>query len=356
MSFNVVSLFAGAGGSSLGYKMAGCNVLLAVEFLGYQAKTYKANNPGTFVLEKDVRNVTGSEILNAIKLKKYQLDILDGSPPCNSFSMSGKREKHWGLEKTYKNKKQISDDLFFEYVRILRELMPRVFVAENVKGLCMGNARGYFNIIYKKLVESGYNVRAKVLNAKYYGVPQSRERVIFIGVRNDINVDPMFPTPSNQVICTKDALHGIVNGKQDLKHTKLGPAQYSEAINLKMGESSKKYFNLSKQHPEKPCATITASAAGCGVIHWTNRRFTIHEIKALSSFPASYVLHGSYRRQVEACGFSVPPLMVKAIATTICSNILGKIDAKKSQKNGKKTGATTRRSTAKRRSRAPKRH
>jgi len=204
--FNVVSLFAGGGGSSTGYRLAGGSVLAINEFIEAAQETYAANYPDTFIFKEDIRSLTGEIILNKINLKQGELDILDGSPPCSSFSVAGAKEKMWGQVKKYSDSEQRTDDLFFEFARILKEVSPKVFVCENVAGLTSGASKGLLgsdqfdifggeqNTIYHTLVNCGYNVRYKILNAKDYGVPQNRERTIFIGVRKDIDVKlPFLP-------------------------------------------------------------------------------------------------------------------------------------------------------------------
>ena len=138
--YNVISTFSGCGGSSLGYKMAGYKVLWANEFIPAAIDTYKANHLGTIVNTSDIRKLKPEEILDEIGLRVGDLDLFDGSPPCASFSMSGKREKLWGEVKKYSDTEQRVDDLFFEYVRLVRGLRPKVFMAENVAGLDMGKA------------------------------------------------------------------------------------------------------------------------------------------------------------------------------------------------------------------------
>lgn len=163
--FNAVSLFSGCGGSSLGYKMAGFKVLWANEFIPAAQETYHVNHPDTILDTRDIRLVQAQDILDAIGLKMGELDLLDGSPPCASFSTAGKREKGWGQVKQYSDTKQRTDDLFFEYARLVQGLQPKVFVAENVSGLVKGTAKGYFLEILAALKACGYNVVAKVLDA-----------------------------------------------------------------------------------------------------------------------------------------------------------------------------------------------
>jgi DNA (cytosine-5)-methyltransferase 1 len=206
----VVSTFSGAGGSSCGYKMAGFKVLWASEFVQAARDTYAANFPDTILDARDIREVKPEEILQAIGLKAGELDLLDGSPPCAAFSTAGKREKKWGKVSTYSDTSQQSDDLFFEYARILKGLQPKTFVAENVYGLVKGVAKGYFKEIHKALEECGYKVKARLLDAQWLGVPQQRQRVIFIGVRNDLGVDPVHPTPRVYRYSLRDALSHVV--------------------------------------------------------------------------------------------------------------------------------------------------
>lgn len=207
---NVVSTFASSGGSSTGYRMAGCRVLAAVEFIPAAADSYRANcAEHTKVLETDVRQVTGRQLLRAAGLRKGELDILDGSPPCEPFSSSGRRDATWGQEVAYSGTRQRTDDLFLEFARLVDETQPRVFVAENVEGLVKGRAKGYFKRILQALRDCGYTVEARLLDAAWLGVPQFRRRVIFVGVRNDLKADPAFPTPLPYCYTVREALPHI---------------------------------------------------------------------------------------------------------------------------------------------------
>lgn len=175
--FTVISTFSGCGGSSLGYQLAGGKVLLAVEMDDNAVETYKLNFPNTPVYHGDIHNLTSDEILKRCNLKPGELDILDGSPPCQGFSTAGKRE--------YCDPR---NQLYNEYIRLLRGLQPKVFVMENVSGLVKGKMKLIFKDILTELKASGYNVKVRLMNAMYYNVPQSRQRLIFIGVRNDLGI------------------------------------------------------------------------------------------------------------------------------------------------------------------------
>lgn len=201
----VVSTFSGCGGSSLGYRMAGCTVLAASEFVPAAADVYEMNSTA-LVDRRDVRTVNGAEWMESIGVGVGELDILDGSPPCASFSMAGKRSKTWGKVKQYSDTEQRTDDLFYEFARLLDEIQPRAFVAENVPGLVQGSSKGYYKRIHTRLRESGYRVEARLLSADWLGVPQRRTRLIFIGLRNDQPGEHVWPEPMPFRYSIRDAL------------------------------------------------------------------------------------------------------------------------------------------------------
>ena len=264
MSYKVISTFSGCGGSSAGYHMAGFDVLAANEFIPEAINTYKANFPGTILLEGDIRKITAQDILDKTGIKAGELDVFDGSPPCVGYSMIGKREKTWGIVRPYSDTEQRIDDLFHEYTRLLRDLQPKVFVAENVAGLVMGKAMKAFSEIYRELESCGYNVSARVLNAKYFGVAQNRPRLIFIGVRKDLNVMPSHPSPQTASTPIKDVLKGVINTPEQIEEAKY-PEHYSVMPlikQMKPGESGSKYhpngsyYGLKRLHWDFPASTI----------------------------------------------------------------------------------------------------
>jgi DNA (cytosine-5)-methyltransferase 1 len=192
----VASLFAGCGGSSLGYRLAGFRVAWANEFIDAAADVYALNaRAGTVIDRRDVRDLKPEDLLDAAGLAAGELDVLDGSPPCASFSTAGRRSLTWGKVRKYSDTTQRSDDLFFEYARLLRGVKPKAFVAENVSGLVKGVSKGYFIEILRELKSCGYRVAVKLLDAQWLGVPQARLRAIFVGVREDLAVEPRHPAP-----------------------------------------------------------------------------------------------------------------------------------------------------------------
>jgi len=319
---SVVSLFAGCGGSSTGYKMAGCQVRAAVEWEQNSVDTYRLNHPKTTIFHRDIATVTGDELLLATGLQVGELDILDGSPPCQGFSTVGKR--------------QLDDprnQLFIEYVRLLNELQPKVFVMENVSGLVKGKMKPVFVEILQTLKTCGYRVRAKLMTASHYGVPQKRQRVIFIGVRNDLGLEPSHPQPFSGGIVLREALKGLPTPLEVLrpKGTALKLAQC-----LKAGEDGsdlrKRYghkasdFSLQRLSWYKVAPTVckTIRPGQCGLLHPDeNRYLSTAELKRLCSFPDSYQFAGSLEEHWARMGNSVPPLLMKAIASHIKTNILG---------------------------------
>jgi DNA (cytosine-5)-methyltransferase 1 len=324
--FNVVSLFAGGGGSSTGYRMAGGKVLAVNEFIPEAVKTYKANWPSTTILPGDIRNLSGQDVLDAAGLSAGDLDVLDGSPPCSAFSTAGARDKGWGKTKKYSDASQSNvEDLFFEYIRILRDVKPKIFVAENVSGLAKGKAKGYLNQILRELRLSGYNVTCKVLDAKWLGVPQSRARTIFVGIRNDLWRDDMkgktHPKPQDKIVTLAEAFEGLVFTEQDRRDTDISKyAIYELLKKTKKGEAHLVRFSLKKNHPQKVAFCITATngtLSAANSSHWDNRAFTVSEVKRIMSIPDDYILTGTYQQKVERLGRMVAPFMMRAIAKQI---------------------------------------
>ncbi len=326
--YTVASTFSGGGGSCTGYRMAGYRVAYANEFIESARETYKANHAASFLDPRDIRQVTPESVLEAIGIKAGELDLFDGSPPCSAFSTAGAREKGWGKAKGYSDDAtQVVDDLFFEYARLLRGIRPKVFVAENVSGLVKGTAKGYFKLILEELRSCGYDVRAALLDAKWLGVPQSRSRLIFVGVRSDLGVAPSHPKPLQYLYTIRDAIEGLeAPVEADSRMDRYAVA--GEWRKLAPGGQSEKYFQLVRSHPDKPVGTITATAGQAGaasVSHpWECRKFSVAETKRLSGFPDDYVLAGDYRQKIERMGRSVPPLMMRAVAAHIRDHILSK--------------------------------
>ena len=182
----VFSTFACGGGSTMGYKLAGFEHLGGVEIDKKAAETYQINHKPKYLFIEDLRKFNERQDLPD---ELFQLDILDGSPPCSTFSMAGSREKAWGKKKQFREGQamQTLDDLVFVYCDTIIKLQPKVFILENVKGIIAGNAKSYSKKIVEKMTNSGYSVQVFMLNAASMGVPQKRERVFFIGSRKELH-------------------------------------------------------------------------------------------------------------------------------------------------------------------------
>ena len=181
---NVFSCFSCGGGSSMGYKLAGFTVVGCCEIDPRMLSIYKANLHPRLPYQADVRDFVNMDLPEEL----YQLDILDGSPPCSVFSMAGDREDGWNKEKVFREgqAKQKLDDLFFHFIAIAKRLQPKVVIAENVSGLIKGNAKGYVNEIFKAFQDAGYVPQLFLLNSAFMGVPQRRERTVFVARRKDL--------------------------------------------------------------------------------------------------------------------------------------------------------------------------
>tara|TARA_R110000737_G_scaffold15551_1_gene32193 strand:+ start:2908 stop:4113 length:1206 start_codon:yes stop_codon:yes gene_type:complete len=377
--FKVVSLFAGGGGSSTGYRLAGGKVLAINEFIESARDTYSSNYPDTHIFDEDVRDLSGQKILDTLNLKKGELDLLDGSPPCASFSTIGsgftRKETHGlGTDKfnevrQYSGVEQRTDDLFYEFIRILEDLNPKTFIAENVRGLAIEPNKKILgsndpndlstNTIMGKFRSLGYKVKYKLVNSEDYGVAQTRTRLIIIGVRKDLKGFPNFPftlpkkvrlkhvIPDMQFISCHKGFGEVFNRMRipsnvcyTLMKTGIGPKGtykiFRDSMTLEMipEDHRVKFFDkadlLYKDVPalHQPGYLLKKDFTGVEYKEHPDyrnlSRLSIDEFKMIQSFPTDYVLEGTYNKQLERLGRSVPPLMMKAIAEHLYNTVLSK--------------------------------
>ena len=318
----VISTFAGGGGSLTGYMMAGYRDLLAVEWDDNAVATLRANYPELDIYHGDIAKITVEDVLQRTGLKPGDLDILDGSPPCQGFSTAGKR---------------IIDDprnqLFREYVRLLRGLRPKVFVMENVSGMVKGKMKLVFVEILKELKASGYQVSAKLLNAMYFHVPQSRERMIFIGVRDDLGIEPTHPRAESKPGTVREAL-GDLDNIQDAGIDHVWVDEWERKTkwihlvpSLKQGDALPGR-QRARLIDDKPAPTLTKSSVtrcyvSCTEIHPRfDRSVSVRELARLDSFPDAFRFVDAYEKGKDRIGNSVPPLFMEAIARHIRQEIL----------------------------------
>ena len=354
--FTVISTFAGGGGSSTGYRLAGGKILCINEFVEEARNTYSSNYPSTPIVPDDIKQLKGKDFLELTGLKPGELDILDGSPPCSAFSVAGsmcrgegsKHSDGWGKTKTYSDGKKVEniEDLFFEYIRVAQDIQPKVIVAENVKGLTIGEAKTYYAKITNAFEEIGYLVTSKVMKSSHYGVGQARERLIFIAVRQDIadqiglnvlTVSSLFPPTSSKDTTIGDIIDGVENDPENIQTLTdhMIKSGIYQTVVKKMPKDPKKIlsgmdyhekghcFNTKRASFYKPSPTLTASG---GLIHWKEDRvLSVPELKRIQSLPDDFVLTGSHSQQTERVGRMVPPLMMKAIAENIYKEVLSKL-------------------------------
>lgn len=319
----VISTFAGCGGSSLGYSMAGYRELLAVEWDDNAVATFRLNFPAMPVYHGDIAALRVEAVLERTGLQPGELDVLDGSPPCQGFSTAGKREMA-----------DPRNQLFREYVRLLRGLRPKVFVMENVSGMVKGKMKLIFVDILKELKAAGYTVSARLMNAMYFNVPQSRERMIFIGVRSDLGIAPTHPRGQGHAISVRNAISDVINTQQDIQESEYPQASAHARLlrQMKQWEIGSRYhpngamFGLKRLAWNKPSRVVLredGGGASCQCCHPVeDRRLTIPEVKRVQSYPDAFWLIGDVGEQWARIGNSVPPLMMRSIALHIKDHII----------------------------------
>lgn len=316
----VVSLFSSSGGSSLGYKRAGCDVIGAVDCApeGYTTAlldTYRTNHD-TPLFEYDISELGGQTLLDSINRERGQLDILDGSPPCRPFTNSNTSET-----RDFNHKGQT---LFGNYTRLIDEIEPRYFVAENVPALAQTDTRGYFKWLCDELRAAGrgYTLTVNKIEAHKLGSPHRRTRLIFVGSRNDqLHPDPVTYTHTTTV---REVLKGVENGADELEwardklQSSKNAAGYTlltegDSLDSVTGSSGYTHTRLAWDRPsQNPTSVIE-------LVHPSeNRYLTISELKRIMMLPDDYTLVAdSFNKQWKAAIQCLPPVLMKTVAETI---------------------------------------
>lgn len=309
----VFGSFICGGGSSMGYKLAGYNHLGGIELDKPIAEVYQANHHPKYLYNEDIRITCARTDLPA---ELYNLHIFDGSPPCSTFSMAGNREEDWGIEKMFAEGQAMQrlDDLFFDYIKMVDKLRPKVAIAENVTGLLKGNARAYVHDIFAAFTAAGYESQLFNLNAASMGVPQARERVFFIARRADLNLPRLqlsFNEPYIPFGVIEDQVTEVI-GKG------ITPTIYPYWKRSKEGRPLSKvhpkghYFNSYKVSRQKVMVTVAAND-GARYIHYKYPNKISDEcLKLIGSFPMDYNFLDV--RPQYLIGMSVPPVMTAQIA------------------------------------------
>lgn len=287
----VFSCFHCGGGSTMGYKLAGYEVLGGVEIDPEMMSIYKANHKPKYSYLMGVQEF---KTLNDLPQELFNIDVLDGSPPCSSFSMAGSREKKWGTAAKFREGQAVQhlDDLFFDFIDVAKKLQPKVVVAENVKGLIQGNAKGYVKQIFQKFKEAGYSVQLFLLNSAAMGVPQRRERTFFIA--NRMNKKIAFSFNEEPIAFKK-----IFDGKT--KPSKLSPNRFGDVL-------------IDQNRPLSTVATLQRF-----FVDDENEIADSNIIRA-QTFPFDYDFLRNKSKYV--CGMSVPPFMMQRVADQIEKQLL----------------------------------
>jgi DNA (cytosine-5)-methyltransferase 1 len=330
----VFSCFACGGGSTMGYKLAGFDVLGCNEIDPKMIEAYKTNhNPKYAYLEPIQTFKTRKDLPSEL----YNLDILDGSPPCSSFSMAGNREKDWGKEKKFREgqAEQVLDNLFFDFIDLAKELQPKVVVAENVSGLIMGAAKEYVQRIYVAFQEAGYQLRIEpyLLDASTMGVPQRRKRVFFIALRNDLagnfmeqvdmfQVAPKLDLYFNEKEIPFKFVKNIDNSRVKLKGKSIERWGNSDNNGRFITDKGNTFGFFYKAINNLVCCTITAGKSTF-CIQERPEKLNNLELCKIGSYPLDY--NFKKLKPQYLIGMSVPPVMTAQIATEIYEQWISKI-------------------------------
>lgn len=314
----VFSCFACGGGSTMGYKLAGCDVIGDLEIDPRMNKVYIENHNPKYNYLMDIRDFNNLPN-NQIPEELFNLDILDGSPPCSTFSMAGQREDAWGKEKKFREgqKMQTLDDLLFVFIDTVAKLKPKVVIMENVEGLMLGNAWKYVQQIYKKFKEIGYNVKHWLLKGEEMGVPQTRHRVFFVATRLPFNLDYI-----NLYFNYEPVTYGMVKAGE-LKQ--IGEDTKFYNIASQANDKDKNIADTRKRLGQKGSTfqtcyirdnmVIPTQRAKPDIIDLEHIAYVSKEtIRNSQTFPEDYkFIPDTYSNVGYICGMSVPPIMIKRL-------------------------------------------
>ena len=310
--YNIIDLFAGVGGLSLGFNQNGFHTLFANDNDSAASETYMKNHTETPFIEKDIENISEKEVLNLISNKKTH--VLVGGIPCQSFSMAGYRNRK-GID----NSKDPRHFLYKQFFRILDISNPDIAVIENVKGIISANNGTVLNAIIDSFLNRGYSVDYKALNAANFGVPQIRERVFVMA--NKINQQNIFPEETNEDIAVGKVFDNLNSGIANHKKKELSGIVLERVKLVKQGENWKslpEHMRTKSVHsgaygridPKEPSRTLTTrfdTPPGGYVTHPTEHRaLTVREGARIQTFPDSFVFYGTRSQQYRQVGNAVP--------------------------------------------------
>ena len=329
MQRTVISIFAGCGGSTLGYRAAGFDERLAVEWDKDAVKTFERNFPGLPIYAGDVNDLSVDQCLELAGLDPGQLDVLDGSPPCQGFSTVGRR-----------NTNDERSQLYRQFTRLLDGLQPQAFVVENVKGMLIGSMQSIFLDMMAELRSCGYRVKAQVLNAMYFGTPQRRSRLIVVGFRNDLDMDPDHPKPQTAPVTFVEACGDFRGDRPDDRYllpmvkwlAKEQPRKWGtdKRVFKRITGKSTGGFSIHWADWHTVCGTITSEGGWAGIVHPDRRRhLSLREAIRIGGFPDNFQF-SSRKLGIKRIANSVPPPLMEAIAR----HIKGRLDGRQEKGRG----------------------
>ena len=326
--FTTIELFAGAGGLALGVEKAGFDTVGLIEFDKDAADTLKKNRPNWNVICDDVANISGFDLPKYFDLKVGELDLLSGGAPCQAFSYAGKR---LGLE-------DARGTLFYHYAIFLKKLQPKTFLFENVRGLLTHDSGRTYQTILNVFTECGYTIQKKVLNAWDYGNAQKRERLITLGIRNDLvgKIKIEFPKPHDYKPVLRDVLQNVPEsvGTQYSEYKRdifklVPPGGYWRDIPEDIAKAyMKNCWNmgggrtgiLRRMSMDEPSLAVLTSPTQkqterCHPLE--PRPFTVRENARIQSFPDDWQFCGGVGSQYKQVGNAVPVNLAFDVATEI---------------------------------------
>ena len=324
----VFSCFSCAGGSTMGYKLAGCEVIGNLEIDPKMNELYVKNHNPKYNFCMDIRDfnkIPDNELPNEL----FGIDILDGSPPCTTFSMAGEREDSWGKKKKFREgqKEQTLDDLSFVFIETVKKLNPKVVIMENVEGLLLGEARKYVVEIYKRFNQYGYTVKHWLVKGENMGVPQKRHRVIFVATRLDFDlyyIDMGFNY--------KPIKYGQIKSEKGEEFSEKGKAGKFYNLLLQANETDKSLADVIQRnggkatafqqviiHDDDICPTIRASRAFDGYRWPEMTKTTSQDVINAQTFPQDFYFGKNPGKGIitYVCGMSVPPIMMKRVVERV---------------------------------------